>query len=211
MPEADGIGGGFLVYVLVAAFALTVCCAGLCASLSWFHTSRRYRETPVTGYDGTAYGVGTREATCVIEHVQVTRLNGNVFQIERAKPESSTSSSAAAVVGGELSPEACEICCEQSSVVVLSPCGHGGLCKTCANQILMRSGHHCPHCRGFAAKVIVVQSPKELLVSRSSPGLAYPTPLFLDGEKSGSAAQERQSRDLHGELLHLQEHRERPG
>mmetsp|Transcript_76498 Transcript_76498/g.147707 ORF Transcript_76498/g.147707 Transcript_76498/m.147707 type:complete len:224 (-) Transcript_76498:41-712(-) len=53
----------------------------------------------------------------------------------------------------------CEVCCERTPQIVFLPCSHGGICRSCAEQIVKRSNRHCHTCRAAIEKVIIVEDP----------------------------------------------------
>eukprot|EP00929_Paragymnodinium_shiwhaense_P019019 TRINITY_DN13098_c0_g2_i1.p2 TRINITY_DN13098_c0_g2~~TRINITY_DN13098_c0_g2_i1.p2 ORF type:complete len:209 (+),score=35.40 TRINITY_DN13098_c0_g2_i1:149-775(+) len=169
--------------VLVGTFACTVTCALLCAFLSRLHAARLARVVPhgAAGRSWPDSSLGAKEATatCPDEYFQVLRLSSTVFQVQpwlEGQSASPTKAAAEAACGeregdddlspkvasspGDVTPEACEICCEETARVVLVPCAHGGLCEACADQILRRSNRHCPHCRGHVELSLFVESPE---------------------------------------------------
>lgn len=42
--------------------------------------------------------------------------------------------------------ERCEICCKNESNTIIEPCMHGGVCRPCLINILMKKSK-CPFCR----------------------------------------------------------------
>lgn len=61
------------------------------------------------------------------------------------------------------SEEMCEVCCESLPEIVFIPCLHGGICRSCAEQIVRRSNRHCHTCRSAIDKVVLVEEPLQLL------------------------------------------------
>jgi len=56
----------------------------------------------------------------------------------------------------------CHVCMANEANIVLMPCGHGGLCKTCLGEIVRhRVSGHCPQCRSKITAAIEVTSLSE--------------------------------------------------
>lgn len=58
---------------------------------------------------------------------------------------------------GVFPPSSCLICLGPSPDTVFSPCGHGGFCFECAQQILQKSDR-CHYCREIVLKILVLDT-----------------------------------------------------
>ncbi len=69
--------------------------------------------------------------------------------------------------GGPLAVPVCSVCLESPGDVILSDCGHGGLCEACARHILLNKavgGSHCPKCRSVIKNLVRVSEIHEEFV-----------------------------------------------
>lgn len=49
----------------------------------------------------------------------------------------------------------CVICCDKSSNSVILPCGHAGLCYTCAMEV-WKTSEHCHFCRSKIVQILLI-------------------------------------------------------
>ena len=55
----------------------------------------------------------------------------------------------------------CIICCDRPPTCVFLTCGHGGICRRCANLLFLRPPNECPTCRGKIDQIVELESPSK--------------------------------------------------
>mmetsp|Transcript_18677 Transcript_18677/g.38870 ORF Transcript_18677/g.38870 Transcript_18677/m.38870 type:complete len:205 (+) Transcript_18677:1-615(+) len=193
MQSALANGAGDLLGVfMLAAFIVTAGCALVCVGLSWWQARLRRRRAAdaVMVVVQSQFGDGPGslaadgrdklgEATAWPEQFfRVRRVTSTLFEVEElpagahpaAEPELPSvpfaveeCATTAASSPVDDSEEMCEVCCEAQPEMVFLPCLHGGICRSCAEQIVRRSNKHCHTCRRAIDKVVLVEEPLELL------------------------------------------------
>ena len=58
-------------------------------------------------------------------------------------------------------PEMCTICFEESPNIMMDPCGHGGVCKSCIVTYLKGNEGKCPYCKQTINRLFLIDWDKE--------------------------------------------------
>lgn len=110
------------------------------------------------------------------EKFRVQRIGGTLHKAELlasapVKPETETECETKVPEASEVGPRPpkteamdesialCEICCDNTASIVLLPCGHGDLCRTCTMAIWQRTGGFCHVCRQPIERILELETP----------------------------------------------------
>jgi len=178
-----------LIIAFVLVLSTCALCSILCAMLSYWHRRRREKDqqrvqqqaavgtifvspppNPATmvGWSGSGDidKIVTGHAV-PYEKYSVHRLEGTLYKAELLESYQEcppVQPDLPQTIGNSIVEEnvtLCEICCDNTATIVLLPCGHGDLCKTCTMAIWQRSGGFCPVCRQQVQRILELEEPLE--------------------------------------------------
>eukprot|EP00930_Biecheleria_cincta_P104027 TRINITY_DN96166_c0_g1_i1.p1 TRINITY_DN96166_c0_g1~~TRINITY_DN96166_c0_g1_i1.p1 ORF type:complete len:206 (+),score=17.19 TRINITY_DN96166_c0_g1_i1:72-689(+) len=157
LAVADG-GSSTIITVLIAVFAVAICCAVSCAALNWLQARRKNADLASADASGSDVE-SSAHGPCVFEVVKVSNTVFKVQALEDAPAPEAVLPSEVGTTTSDSDADACEICYDTTARIVFLPCCHGGYCTGCADEILRRSNRHCVQCRGPVSNLGLPQRP----------------------------------------------------